>query len=548
VLTETGKKRKIQNQKQKQNKNKNNTQGGRVAGRMFSSLFSKARNFFSNSQKILLAFFLNQNLRPYLKESIQQADLELQLSTGNVHLTNLVLNEYTLNGLLAGQGFRVRVGFMRDLSATIPWSTISTDSVEINIEGLSVTLTSFRPMAGASKFEPSQFGGESFMMSSFTAEPLLESFANGDNEETTESSPLFMISLIENMFRHIFSSLVVTLKDSTFYLRHKKTQLRVSFGYLRLDNPDAEVAGALTVVSRGRILFRNFTIEKELLPFGDCKKKKEERGEQRKEEAKVQVWGKVFEYTGDDTLEVSYQFEEEGEGGGLKNLQLDFNLSCNDNNECEVRISPDALESILELAQNFAVKPSPSSPPSSSVPPTTPPLASSSTFGIPTFGVRDELRESGGGVSSLDSSFLTNSSKSMYYSTTSDLNRSILLRYAPQNLALSSSANDWSSTENTITLDLSVNFGVRELKLSFLTDQQLFALSSSSSLAASFLGESESSLVCGISGLKTSLHQPRNAPLSLDLTLDALCFFGMPFFFHLIFYPLSFLRFFLLHF
>ncbi len=56
-------------------------------------MLKKGLNLFYSSPTRLLRFSLNNTLRPYLKDELQQDNFELQLWQGIVNIENLELNE-----------------------------------------------------------------------------------------------------------------------------------------------------------------------------------------------------------------------------------------------------------------------------------------------------------------------------------------------------------------------------------------------------------------------------------------------------------------------
>jgi len=308
---------------------------------MFSALFTKAKSFFSNSQKVFLAFFLNQNLKPYLKESIQQADLEFQLGTGDVQLKDLVLCEHTINKLLSDVGFRVSNGLIRDLTATIPWNNIKQDTVKIKLSGLELHLGTIRTEQAVEE-EPEESLESSFIASvndSILLNKAPSALFEPDNSSSNGGSPLFMISLIEELFKRIFATLEITLRDTTITLTDRNFELRITVDFMNYENPDSETF-ELTAVSRRKITFRDLLIEARYNKLGSDNIRRSGTD-----------WFKVASYNGEDSLEIQFSPTEAEGDEPVKEFQIMTELS---SSELEFTISPPVLRSLIDLSTMFA--------------------------------------------------------------------------------------------------------------------------------------------------------------------------------------------------
>ncbi|KAF9120435.1 autophagy- protein 2 [Mortierella sp. 14UC] len=105
-------------------------------GNLFSSLAVPA-----GLQKRLVSFLLQRAIGHFLEEdSLDLEKLDIELSNGIVHLTDLRLNSKVLNELVAGTPLAVTKGRIRSITATIPWRNLWNGQCVLEIDGIDITL------------------------------------------------------------------------------------------------------------------------------------------------------------------------------------------------------------------------------------------------------------------------------------------------------------------------------------------------------------------------------------------------------------------------
>ncbi|KAJ1958415.1 autophagy- protein 2 [Linderina pennispora] len=93
----------------------------------------------SNSlQKRLVKFLLRRTVGQFLKTELDDANLDVQLSSGQMQLKNVELSEESLNDAIAGLPIVVSSGQIGRISVSIPWSQLWTGNCELQIEELVV--------------------------------------------------------------------------------------------------------------------------------------------------------------------------------------------------------------------------------------------------------------------------------------------------------------------------------------------------------------------------------------------------------------------------
>ncbi|KAI8598578.1 hypothetical protein EDD21DRAFT_183509 [Dissophora ornata] len=103
-------------------------------------------NFFSSLavpvglQKRLLSFLLQRAIGHFLEDDLDLEKLDIELSNGIVHLTDLKLNTRALSDLAAGTPLAVTQGRIGSITATIPWRNIWNGQCVLEIDGIDVTL------------------------------------------------------------------------------------------------------------------------------------------------------------------------------------------------------------------------------------------------------------------------------------------------------------------------------------------------------------------------------------------------------------------------
>ncbi|KAF9958790.1 autophagy- protein 2 [Mortierella alpina] len=104
-------------------------------GNLFSSLAVPA-----GLQKRLVSFLLQRAIGHFLEDSLDLEKLDIELSNGIVHLTDLKLNTRVLNELVAGTPLAVAQGRIGSITATIPWRNLWNGQCVLEIDGIDITL------------------------------------------------------------------------------------------------------------------------------------------------------------------------------------------------------------------------------------------------------------------------------------------------------------------------------------------------------------------------------------------------------------------------
>ncbi|KAF9902253.1 autophagy- protein 2 [Linnemannia zychae] len=104
-------------------------------GNLFSSLAVPA-----GLQKRLVSFLLQRAIGHFLEDSLDLEKLDIELSNGIVHLTDLQLNSKVLNELVAGTPLAVTKGRIGSITATIPWRNLWNGQCVLEIDGIDITL------------------------------------------------------------------------------------------------------------------------------------------------------------------------------------------------------------------------------------------------------------------------------------------------------------------------------------------------------------------------------------------------------------------------
>ncbi|KAG0301791.1 autophagy- protein 2 [Dissophora globulifera] len=103
-------------------------------------------NFFSSLavpvglQKRLLSFLLQRAIGHFLEDDLDLEKLDIELSNGIVHITDLKLNTTALNDLVAGTPFSVAQGRIKSITATIPWRNLWNGQCVLEIDGIDMAL------------------------------------------------------------------------------------------------------------------------------------------------------------------------------------------------------------------------------------------------------------------------------------------------------------------------------------------------------------------------------------------------------------------------
>ncbi|KAG9320729.1 hypothetical protein KVV02_001777 [Mortierella alpina] len=144
-------------------------------GNLFSSLAVPA-----GLQKRLVSFLLQRAIGHFLEDHLDLEKLDIELSNGIVHLTDLKLNTRVLNELVAGTPLAVTQGRIGSITATIPWRNLWNGQCVLEIDGIDITLA---PVKAQTSHE---HGSEEQILSSSVdlASDFLHQRSLGKEEET----------------------------------------------------------------------------------------------------------------------------------------------------------------------------------------------------------------------------------------------------------------------------------------------------------------------------------------------------------------------------
>ncbi|KAJ1842505.1 autophagy- protein 2, partial [Coemansia sp. RSA 2703] len=93
----------------------------------------------SNSlQKRLVKFLLRRTVGQFLKTELDDENLDVQLSGGQLRLKNVQLSEEALNDAIVGLPVVVRSGIIGTVSISIPWTQLWTGHCELQIDDLEI--------------------------------------------------------------------------------------------------------------------------------------------------------------------------------------------------------------------------------------------------------------------------------------------------------------------------------------------------------------------------------------------------------------------------
>ncbi|KAF9540208.1 autophagy- protein 2 [Mortierella hygrophila] len=112
-------------------------------GNLFSSLAVPA-----GLQKRLVSFLLQRAIGHFLEDSLDLEKLDIELSNGIVHLTDLQLNSKVLNELVAGTPLAVQKGRIGSITATIPWRNLWNGQCILEIDGIDISLAPVQAQPG----------------------------------------------------------------------------------------------------------------------------------------------------------------------------------------------------------------------------------------------------------------------------------------------------------------------------------------------------------------------------------------------------------------
>ncbi|KAG0255558.1 Autophagy- protein 2 A [Mortierella polycephala] len=99
-------------------------------------------------QKRLVSFLLQRAIGRFLEDDLNLEKLDIELSNGIVHLTDLGLNARVLNELAAGTPLAVTQGRIGSITATIPWRNLWNGQCVLEIDGIDITLAPVQAHSG----------------------------------------------------------------------------------------------------------------------------------------------------------------------------------------------------------------------------------------------------------------------------------------------------------------------------------------------------------------------------------------------------------------
>ncbi|KAF8981071.1 autophagy- protein 2 [Entomortierella lignicola] len=104
-------------------------------GNLFSSLAVPV-----GLQKRLVSFLLQRAIGHFLEDDLDLEKLDIELSNGTVHLTDLKLSTKALNDITAGTPLAVTQGRIGSITAIIPWRNLWNGQCELEVDGIDITL------------------------------------------------------------------------------------------------------------------------------------------------------------------------------------------------------------------------------------------------------------------------------------------------------------------------------------------------------------------------------------------------------------------------
>ena len=190
------------------------------------SILKRGLGVFYSSPARLLRFSLNNALRPYLKDELQQDNFELQLWQGIVNIENLELNETVtpffllsinhiqmlnkkLNGSVPFYITHARVG---KLSMDIPWRKVATDSVRVDIHDVSISISLSPPSSSPKEEVVEKYMEKCLEKSLEHSQHIIEESEDNDMDENLG------IQSVEELFENIFNNMNVAIHNIKIYI------------------------------------------------------------------------------------------------------------------------------------------------------------------------------------------------------------------------------------------------------------------------------------------------------------------------------------------
>eukprot|EP01114_Cavostelium_apophysatum_P008174 TRINITY_DN2049_c0_g1_i1.p1 TRINITY_DN2049_c0_g1~~TRINITY_DN2049_c0_g1_i1.p1 ORF type:complete len:1600 (+),score=467.39 TRINITY_DN2049_c0_g1_i1:193-4992(+) len=213
-------------------------------------VLKRGLNLFVSSPTRLLRFSLNNTLRPYLKDEVDQDAFEVQLWKGIVCIDNVELNEQVLNkklnGLVPFSILGVRIG---KLTMDIPWRKVATDNVKVILENVVVRLSLSEEPPLPHQDDHLERSLEKALEHSI----ILEKEATEEEraEAAEERDDNLGIQSIEELFDNIFSQMNVTFRNVVVHVENREHTISLTirdmtFGSAAPDTSKAQSGGSAT--------------------------------------------------------------------------------------------------------------------------------------------------------------------------------------------------------------------------------------------------------------------------------------------------------------
>ncbi|XP_066992632.2 autophagy-related protein 2 homolog A [Anabrus simplex] len=165
-------------------------------------------------------YLLQRYLGQFLEEKLTLDQLTVDLYNGTGTVSEVRLDVQALNELGEQQNLPVEFvdGFILEMSVSIPWASLLSDSSYVEVSGLVLTIQpKQRADSGASMFESMWSSMTSSMQ---LAEECLKQGATSDGKEAETSQPLEGLELFAQTIDSILSRVKVKFVDTTIRLEH----------------------------------------------------------------------------------------------------------------------------------------------------------------------------------------------------------------------------------------------------------------------------------------------------------------------------------------
>lgn len=90
---------------------------------------------------IVIIIIIIFDMYTYLRNPIQQGELDLQMENGSVELKDVELNEKTLNKKLGDNSlFTVKSGVVGSIAISVPWNDIRKESIKVTLSNIELII------------------------------------------------------------------------------------------------------------------------------------------------------------------------------------------------------------------------------------------------------------------------------------------------------------------------------------------------------------------------------------------------------------------------